>query len=522
MNKKKSHTCELDSESVSVKSLLNASLDAAFLFNKEGELVTMNREALERLRKTDPKLKNKSYSFFIGKKFKDFYPADFILTCDKCRKSVLKTKKPKKFQYNLNGRILEIISYPVQDKNNPCCNFAVYSRDITTEVEAEKKLKKTNDQFKKLVEDMYVGYFIANSNDRITYINDIIKTKGGFDETDIIGKNIIDLFPSEERIKVRHAINKLKKNKMTRFESKFFTKNNEVLALIFSFSPIVTDSGEYNGMQVTTTDVTLLNETRDKLQYHIEFEKKIIEISSSFINLQFSEIDNAVFNALNIIGRFNKEEIINIYIINSDHKFYFKSHEWMTLTKHKMNPYPDNINAEDIDYILNILTKKDIIYYPDLTAIHGDIINKIMFTSKTEIVSCLIIPMFIKNDMIGFINIASEFPRHRTDAEISHFKMTADIIASAIERKSITNDLIDVIFKRLSEREKELITYISSGFRWPADKRSIGKQMDVLPGTLDKFMQRIKEKIRSDELDMIVTFLQKNKDSSFSTSANRH
>ncbi len=509
MNKKKSPSYDLESESVSIKSLLNASLDAAFLFNKKGELVTMNKEALERLRKRNPELKNKSYKFFIGKKFTEFYPADFLSACDKCRKTVIKTKKPKRFQYNLDGKILEIISYPVQDKDNPCCNFAVYSRDITVELESQKKIKESDEHYKKLIEDMYVGYFITNRKGLITYINETIKKRGGFNETDIIGMNVIDLFPYEERKKVKQAINKLKKNKMVRFESKFFTKNHEILTLIFSLSPIVTDSGEYNGIQATTTDVTLLNDTREKLQYHIEFEKKIIEISSGFINLQFSEIDSALLNALNIIGRFNNEERIILYLINKDQTSFYKSLEWLPLKKYQGAPQPDEINIKTAGYILNTLGKKKIIHYPDLAQLKPDIMNRIIFPGNMGAASCLIIPLFMKNALIGYIYIDSVFPRHRTDSEISMLEMTAGIIATAIERKHITAELIDVIFNRLSEREKELITYISSGFRWPADKRSIGKQMDVLPGTLDKFMQRIKEKIRSDELDMIVSFLKK-------------
>ncbi len=522
MKKKSNDACNIESESISVKSLLNASLDAAFLFNTEGELVTMNREALNRLRSTKPGLKNKSYSFFIGKKFAEFYSADFISECEKCRKSVLKTKKPKKFEYNLNGRILEIISYPVQDKDNPCCNFAVYSRDITKELEAEKKLKKRDEQFKKLIENMYAGYFITDRKGIITYINDSIKKRGGFNETELIGRNIIDLFPFDEIKKVKRAIDKVKNNEMVKFESKFLTKKNEMLTLIFAVSPLLTEYGEYNGMQATTTDVTLLNETREKLQYHIEFEKKIIEISSSFINLQFSEIDKAVLNAMNIIGHFNNEERLILYLLNSDHSLFYKSYEWVLLKKSRGDLYPDEINIKKTGYILSILARKDIVYFPDLTILRADERDKILYTGNTVTSSCLIIPLFIKNDMLGFIHIDSVLPRYRTESEISLFKMAAGIIATTIERKRITGALIDVIIERLSEREKELITYLSSGFKWPADKRSIGKQMNVLPGTLDKFMQRIKEKIRADELDMVLNFLQKNKDPLSYTSMNSH
>ncbi len=279
---------------------------------------------------------------------------------------------------------------------------------------------------------MYVGYFITDRKGVITYINDTIKKRGGFKEAELIGRNIIDLFPFDEIKKVKRAIDKVKNNEMVKFESKFLNKKNETLTLIFSVSPLVTEYGEYNGMQATTTDVTLLNETREKLQYHIEFEKKIIEISSSFINLQFSEIDKAVLNALNIIGHFNNEERLIIYILNSDHSSFYKSYEWLPLKKSRVDLYPDEINIKKTGYILNTLTKKEIVYFPDLTKLRADDRDKILYTGNTGTSSCLIIPLLIKNDMLGFIHIDSVLPRHRTEAERSLFKMAAGIIATTI------------------------------------------------------------------------------------------
>ena len=95
---------------------------------------------------------------------------------------------------------------------------------------------------------------------------------------------------------------------------------------------------------------------------------------------------------------------------------------------------------------------------------------------------------------------------------ISLLKMISVIFVNALDRKNIKQKLVDVILHRLSEREIELLNYLSEGYRWPADKRLLGKIMDVLPGTLDKFMARIKSKMRADELEQVIAYLRLQKE----------
>ncbi|MBN1533603.1 MAG: PAS domain S-box protein [Spirochaetes bacterium] len=73
-----------------------------------------------------------------------------------------------------------------------------------------------------------------------------------------------------------------------------------------------------------------------------------------------------------------------------------------------------------------------------------------------------------------------------------------------MERNRLAEELIGIFMNRLSDREKELLSYLSRGYQWPAQKREICKLMDVFPGTLDKFMARIKQKLEIDDIDTIV------------------
>ncbi|MBN1500804.1 MAG: PAS domain S-box protein [Spirochaetes bacterium] len=73
-----------------------------------------------------------------------------------------------------------------------------------------------------------------------------------------------------------------------------------------------------------------------------------------------------------------------------------------------------------------------------------------------------------------------------------------------IRSESIQRELLELFFNRLSDRELELLGFIKNGSKWPSEKRQIAKTMYVLPGTLDKFMTRIKAKLQTGDLEKII------------------
>jgi len=229
-------------------------------------------------------------------------------------------------------------------------------------------------------------------------------------------------------------------------------------------------------------------------------------------NIKSSDINKGIYFALNIIGRFNKEERIILYLIREDNRTFFKSHDWSSISSKKNEHYADELNLASFPYFAKILRINKIIHVPDIMELPDEARKEILFTEKLGLKSFIVVPMILKNDLIGFMGIGSTTPRSWSNNEISLMKMALDVIAIVIGQKQVECELIEVILKRLSEREREFISILSEGYRWPDDKRNIAKTMDVLPGTLDKFMQRIKEKIRQDDLKLITEFLHNKKE----------
>ena len=73
------------------------------------------------------------------------------------------------------------------------------------------------------------------------------------------------------------------------------------------------------------------------------------------------------------------------------------------------------------------------------------------------------------------------------------------------QRDRLEKDLLNIVIRRLSKREIELLKNIYNGYSWPKKKRAIGKVMDVLPSTLDQFVYRIKKKMDMSDISRIAS-----------------
>lgn len=89
------------------------------------------------------------------------------------------------------------------------------------------------------------------------------------------------------------------------------------------------------------------------------------------------------------------------------------------------------------------------------------------------------------------------------------FRDISDKIKAEEENERLEKQLLSIIIKRLSDREIEMIRFIHDGYTWPEKKREIAGIMNVMPGTLDKFMSRIKTKLETDDISMILQIVKR-------------
>jgi PAS domain S-box-containing protein len=109
--------------------------------------------------------------------------------------------------------------------------FAV-ARDITSRIEMENQLEKSETKFRKMVEEIYDGVYTCDVKGNFTYVNSGCVKITGYKETELIGKHFLELIVPEH-----------KKEAAEFYQQQFLERKSET---IYSF-PIVTKSGKKNG-----------------------------------------------------------------------------------------------------------------------------------------------------------------------------------------------------------------------------------------------------------------------------------
>ncbi|MCA1961770.1 MAG: PAS domain S-box protein, partial [Desulfomonile sp.] len=129
----------------SFQALLNAAPDAAFLLDREGRFIALNRNTAERLGYKIEDLRGKSAFEVV--------PASVAKSRWEHFQHVIRERRQLNFEDERNGRFFSIHLCPVLDEIGEVSSVAVYSREITDAKLIERQLWKAHGELEALVEE---------------------------------------------------------------------------------------------------------------------------------------------------------------------------------------------------------------------------------------------------------------------------------------------------------------------------------------------------------------------------------
>lgn len=123
----------LQNRDAMTRALLNATTDAAALFDLDGRCIALN-EAMARVL-------GRSADELIGQCIQDFLPTEDIQSRQKWLEQIIQTGRPVHSEDMHQGRYIDNTIYPVFDDQGQMVQIAIFSRDITEQKETENKLR---------------------------------------------------------------------------------------------------------------------------------------------------------------------------------------------------------------------------------------------------------------------------------------------------------------------------------------------------------------------------------------------
>src|SRR5947199_7224350 len=177
-------------------------------------------------------------------------------------------------------------------------------RDVTERKCAEEKLRKSEEKYRDLIEISPDAIYVVDANGICVLGNRAGAELAGVSQDELVGTPVTETYLPEERHLFQERLEKLKTERIVRFERKFVRKNGEIVPVEVSVSAI---RGGY--FQAVLRDIS----ERKRAEALFAGEKRLLEMIAT--GLVLKEILNALCL---IIEEFRSGRLATLFLINPD------------------------------------------------------------------------------------------------------------------------------------------------------------------------------------------------------------
>ena len=172
----------------------------------------------------------------------------------------------------------------------------------------------------------------------------------------------------------------------------------------------------------------------ENLKYREKFENELVQLSTKFVNLSYSETETAIEEALEKIGNFCDVDRSYTFLLHDHGELMSNTHEWcrkgIKPEIQNLKDIPCNVFPMWIDQLkkFNNISIHDVEQLPESWNAERDILQ------PQGIKSIVVVPMIYSNTLIGFVRFDSvRYFRQWKDEEIHLMRIMGDIFARAIK-----------------------------------------------------------------------------------------
>lgn len=201
------------------------------------------------------------------------------------------------------------------------------------------------------------------------------------------------------------------------------------------------DQNQIVGQVRIYTDITARKQAEEALQYRLEMEELVANISTDFLKVGanprsplLGEMDDQFNRALQEIGTF--AEVDRSYIFVFDGNKVENTYEWC-----RPGISPQTYNYQNV--ILEVsqpwfaakISRFEVIHIPQVAQLPEEAtLERELFQSQ-DILSLLAVPMVYAGQLVGFLGFdAVRSPRNWTEADIKLLGLVAEIFVNALQR----------------------------------------------------------------------------------------
>ncbi|OCQ97894.1 histidine kinase [Oscillatoriales cyanobacterium USR001] len=198
-------------------------------------------------------------------------------------------------------------------------------------------------------------------------------------------------------------------------------------------------------------DVTARKQVEKDLEYRIQFDQLITNLSTHFISLSTEEIDYGINQALAAIGTLSGIDRSYIYLLSDEGTQLENLCEWCAEGICSQNRKLKKVSLSEITWIATQLNQFENVYIPEISdqpphilaeiaCLHDTSEEIFSLTQSPEVIqniqSVIIMPLVCSKTLVGLLGFdAVKSEKMRSPEVLNLFKMVGEMLANALERK---------------------------------------------------------------------------------------
>lgn len=328
---------------------------------QEGKLIYVNNKAAQLTGYKPEEVQHWPFK----KAMRYIHPEDLKEVKDKFKKRLEGQNSDLSYEFRVvdkddNVKWIESLSKKINIKQKPATLILLI--DITKRKEAAKKLRKSEQKYRMIVENANEGIWMIDEKGFTTFVNEKMGEILGYDKEELMTRHLFD-FMEEKSMKIaKKYMNRRHMGIREQHEFTFKKKDGQDVYTILNTSPIFDDEGKYKGALALISDITekkiaekKLRESENKYRNAYNRTKFYEKIFSHDINNIFQVVESSA----ELVSKFNpdlKNDGEFNYLINLIEK-QIKQGKNMVENIQKISELQEkDIRLEEID-ILTILNK---------------------------------------------------------------------------------------------------------------------------------------------------------------------
>jgi len=275
----------------SYEAIYNASTDCIFVHDGQtGEIVDVNQTTAERFGYSKEELRRLP----VGDLSLDEPPFTQKEAMGFIRKAV--EEGPQHFEWlarKKNGELiwfensLQYVTLAGEQR------VLVVGRDITERKQAEEAVRKNEEKYRNLVENLNEGIWAIDPEGYTTFVNPSMARMLGYEVEEMMGVHLFDFMSEKWRDICRELMERRRSGMFEQHEFEFLKKDGETLYAYLSTSPMYDELGEYIGATATVTDVTEKRKAEEELRRSEEILKnvgRVAKVGGWELNVESKEV----------------------------------------------------------------------------------------------------------------------------------------------------------------------------------------------------------------------------------------